>query len=80
MSSTPSTAPPKRARSSRATKTQTAEPLRSAPVLSAEQRRSLIAERAYLRAEGRGFEGGDPIIDWLESEREVDALLSQDAD
>jgi hypothetical protein len=29
-----------------------------------------------LRAAARGFSGGDPVADWLDSEREVDALLS----
>jgi len=38
-------------------------------------RRRLIAETAYLRAERRGFCGGDPDEDWLEAEREVDRLL-----
>lgn len=41
----------------------------------AEQRRKLIAEAAYLRAERRGFEQGDPMQDWLEAEREVDQRL-----
>ena len=40
----------------------------------------MIAESAYRRAERRGFTGGDPVADWLESEREVDALLSRSAD
>lgn len=44
--------------------------------MSPEQRRKLIAERAYLRAERRGFVGGDPVADWLESEKEVDRLPS----
>jgi hypothetical protein len=37
-----------------------------------------IAEAAYLRAEQRGFEPGHEVDDWLEAEREVDALLSSD--
>ena len=45
--------------------------------LTSEERRALIAERAYLRAEQRGFQGGDPVADWLASEREVDALLTR---
>jgi hypothetical protein len=49
-------------------------------MISAEQRRSMIAEQAYFRAERRGFEDGDPVADWLESEKEVDALLERDAD
>jgi hypothetical protein len=48
-------------------------------MISAEQRRSMIAEQAYLRAERRGFES-DPVTDWLESEKEVDALLGRNAD
>lgn len=43
------------------------------------QREALIARAAYRYAEHRGFEGGDPITDWLEAEREVDARLSRDA-
>jgi hypothetical protein len=43
--------------------------------MSAEQRHALIAEAAYRRAERRGFQGGDPVADWLESEKEVEALL-----
>jgi hypothetical protein len=37
----------------------------------------MISESAYLRAERRGFQGGDPVADWLESEKEVDRMLSQ---
>jgi hypothetical protein len=47
--------------------------------VSAEQRNSMIAESAYLRAQARGFEGGDPVRDWLDGEKEVDALLSSAA-
>jgi hypothetical protein len=42
---------------------------------SGEQRRQMIAEAAYFRAERRGFDGGDPVRDWCEAEAEVDALL-----
>ena len=45
--------------------------------LSAELRREMIAEAAYLRAERRGFSAGDPTEDWLEAEREVDLLLAE---
>jgi hypothetical protein len=37
----------------------------------------MIAEVAYFRAEARGFEGGDPVRDWLEAEAEVDAVLKK---
>ncbi len=40
------------------------------------QRQQMIAEAAYYRAEGRGFTDGDPFLDWLDAEREIDALLN----
>ena len=40
-----------------------------------EARHAMIAEKAYLRAEGRGFAPGREAQDWLEAEAEVDALL-----
>jgi hypothetical protein len=43
-------------------------------VMSAE-RRQMIAEAAYFRAERRGFNGGDAVRDWCEAEAEVDAQL-----
>jgi hypothetical protein len=47
------------------------------PVITAEQRRELIAVSAWLRAERRGFGAtSDPVQDWLEAEREVDARLA----
>src|SRR3569832_1230165 len=33
--------------------------------VSAEEREKMIAQAAYLRAEQRGFMGGDPVADWL---------------
>jgi hypothetical protein len=54
-----------------------AQPTRTAaPLVSADQRHAMIAECAYFRAAARGFDGGDPVTDWLASESEVDALLS----
>lgn len=35
----------------------------------------MIAEAAYFRALARGFQGGDPIDDWLAAEAEVNRLL-----
>ena len=43
--------------------------------ISAEDRRAMIAEAAYLRAERRGFASGHETEDWLAAEVEVDALL-----
>jgi DNA anti-recombination protein RmuC len=48
--------------------------------LLTEQRRQMIAEAAYYRAECRGFCGGDPEADWLEAEAAIDALLLQQND
>lgn len=45
-------------------------------VPASDERRKLIAETAFLKAERRGFKGGDPVDDWLEAEREVDASLT----
>jgi hypothetical protein len=35
----------------------------------------MIAEAAYYLAEKRGFQGGDPVLDWLEAERVINRLL-----
>jgi Protein of unknown function (DUF2934) len=43
--------------------------------VSPENRRAMIAQAAYLRAERRGFEPGQETEDWLAAEVEVDALL-----
>jgi hypothetical protein len=43
---------------------------------SARSRQEAIALEAWLRAERRGFAGGDPVADWLEAERAVDARLA----
>ena len=43
--------------------------------VSADDRRAMIAEAAYLRAERRGFTPGHEAEDWLAAEVEVDALL-----
>jgi len=43
--------------------------------LTAEGRRTMIAENAYLRAERLGFAPGHEAEDWLAAEAEIDALL-----
>jgi hypothetical protein len=43
---------------------------------SQQQRRQMIAEAAYRRAERRGFSPGSEVADWLAAEREVDFALS----
>lgn len=45
------------------------------PGVGVDERRRLIAEAAYLRAERRGFCNGCPDQDWLEAELEVDWML-----
>lgn len=47
--------------------------------INPEIRYQMIAEAAYLRAEQRGFNGGDPLEDWLAAEHEVDLLLAERA-
>jgi hypothetical protein len=83
MSTTPSSA--KRSRSSATSTGDTKRPTpKSSPAVtrsvSTDQRHAMIAESAYRRAEARGFQGGDPMQDWLDGEKEVDALLSRAAD
>ncbi len=43
--------------------------------VSEEERRRLVAERAYYLAEKRGFAGGDPRDDWLQAEAEINREL-----
>ena len=44
---------------------------------AAHERRRMIAEAAYFRAERRGFKGGDPLNDWCEAEAEIDRKLRE---
>ena len=57
------------------TLTSATKATQKATTLSAEERRRLIAEAAYLRAEQRGFIGGDPVQDWMEAEADLDNRL-----
>jgi len=50
------------------------------PIITEEQRQAMVSERAYFKAERRGFVGGDPIQDWCEAEAEVDALILRDTE
>lgn len=43
---------------------------------TAEELQAMIAEAAYFRAEQRNFAPGYEQHDWLEAEREIDAMLS----
>lgn len=66
----PGAAPKKTARKAAASRPGT-----TGQAITDQERWRLIAEEAYLRAERRGFEQGDPIDDWLSAEREVDERL-----
>lgn len=48
------------------------------PGVSQEERHRMIAVAAYGRAERSGF-AGDPLVNWLDAEREIDALLGRKA-
>ena len=47
-----------------------------AGTVSADERRRLIAEAAYFKAEARGFAAGGEVDDWIAAEAEIDALLA----
>ena len=44
-------------------------------LISPDERQQMIAEAAYLRAAERGFEGGDPLADWLAAEAQINRAL-----
>jgi hypothetical protein len=46
-----------------------------AAFIAPEQRRAMIAEAAYYKAERRGFESGCALNDWFAAESEIDAML-----
>lgn len=48
---------------------------KSPAVVDVEQRHHMIEEAAYFLAEHRGFEGGDPLQDWLVAEAEINTVL-----
>lgn len=52
-----------------------ATPTNGGQPIAGEDRQRMIAEAAYFRAMQRGFNGGDPVDDWLVAEREIDRLL-----
>jgi hypothetical protein len=45
--------------------------------VSPEQRRAMIAQAAYYRAERRGFAPGAELQDWLAAEAEIDRALGE---
>ena len=47
--------------------------------ITPEERRRMIAEAAYYRAERRGFATGGELEDWIQAETEIDRLIQTDA-
>jgi hypothetical protein len=45
-------------------------------IVAPEERHRKIETAAYYRAQKRGFSNGDPLKDWLEAEREIDASFT----
>ncbi|MFZ5540077.1 MAG: DUF2934 domain-containing protein [Pseudomonadota bacterium] len=45
--------------------------------LSPDERRAMIAQAAYYRAQRRGFAPGGELQDWLEAEAEIDRSLGE---
>jgi hypothetical protein len=41
------------------------------------ERSRTVSEAAYFRALNRNFEGGDPVTDWLEAEKQIMNELSE---
>jgi hypothetical protein len=75
----PAKAGPKTSKATKKTTTRRAKPQPKSFELSPELRHEMIKAAAYYRAEKRGFQGGDPIADWLLSEQEIDSALSAGA-
>lgn len=67
---------PKSAVKPRAKKTGGPTPGKPSTV-PAEQRRHYIEMAAYYIAERRGFAPGDPLVDWVQAETEIDRLLAE---
>lgn len=44
--------------------------------ISAEERRAMIEQAAYFRAEKRGFAPGEALQDWLAAEAEIDGQFA----
>lgn len=47
--------------------------------IAPEERKRMIAEAAYYRAERRGFATGGELDDWIEAETEIDRLIQTNA-
>jgi hypothetical protein len=60
-------------------KTARGSPPNGATALSADERRAMIEQAAYFRAEQRGFAPGHERDDWVAAESEVDQFLAASA-
>lgn len=72
--SDPKHTPKRRARAAAPVRAEESS-VRAAP--SPEQRRAMIAEAAYYRAQRRGFAPGAELQDWLAAEAEIDRALAE---
>lgn len=70
-------AAPRKPAGKKATARAVATQVDTRSTVTIDERRRMIAEAAYLRAERRGFSGGDPNEDWLSAEAEIDQILSR---
>lgn len=64
-------------RHSRAAPAVLTDATRERAAVSPEQRRAMIAQSAYFRAERRGFAPGAELQDWLAAEAEIDRALGE---
>jgi hypothetical protein len=71
-----STAKPAATKSTRTTASRAADGQAPIKQIDPEQRRHLITQGAYFRAEKRNFAPGFEIQDWLSAEAEVDSMLT----
>lgn len=53
---------------------KTVQPMPPATAPGEPASKAMIEEAAYYRAEKRGFQPGNELDDWLEAEKEIDAL------
>ena len=60
-----------------AAKTAKTQPVVTRLAVTPEERRCMIAEAAYLKAEVRGFTGHLNERDWFEAEAEIDGLITR---
>lgn len=58
--------------------TSTQTPSAKNPVsTNTDDRRRMVAEAAYFRAQHRAFQGGDCNDDWYRAESDIDAMLKK---